>query len=784
MAEAVVKDGRVQLRDAQGGAFSIPEAEAAAQLATGEFRLESPEEFEQRSIRAERETLGQQALTVGEGAVRGATLGLGTAALAELGGDEYRQAALERQEINPGLAVGGELLGAVAPAFLTGGAGAAGTVARAAPASLVGRAGVAAEQLVGRALAPLGESLGATVARGAAKLGAAGLVEGAAYGLGSSLADSALEGTEWTAERALSGLESGALYGLAGGAALGGGQAAASRAMRRAGSAVVDGMFAAGKGFKTAVQDWAGELAESGIVGKGADDVADLLSRVTSGGAAPERAERMAAKIKAAGLETGSRGEVAALAKSEAAEALSRHTAAVEQLSVQGAKPNGAALRSAVSDAVDSLEASGSADHVAAAKRLRKLARTEPATLADAESLQRGIGDVITWARDSKKVAAPELERLSAKVSSQIDEAAAVAGPTAQATLRAAREEAADWGSLAKKLGREKLTDAEAGKMISVLGTAAGLATGSIIPYVGTAIAARNPAARQFVAERGGAAVAWLASRAAPVENTLRSAARRIAASEPVGILRAAVDARDASSRAKSRVELGARALGVSGTAEDRRKRFESARDAINAAANDPTVMTARIRQAIDPIAIDQPEVAQAMARRIIADHQYLASKMPATTTAMGQSLTPNATPPLVSKADQEKAMRYVSALANPIQTIEGIADGEINWEGVDALKERRPGLWADFGAQVALEAGKRETPLPYKQRVYLSLLFDIPTDPSMTPEGAAAIAEAAAYQPGATEPQGPGRGAPSSLDAKAIGGEMATPAQASGAMM
>jgi hypothetical protein len=157
---------------------------------------------------------------------------------------------------------------------------------------------------------------------------------------------------------------------------------------------------------------------------------------------------------------------------------------------------------------------------------------------------------------------------------------------------------------------------------------------------------------------------------------------------------------------------------------------------------------------------------------------------MPATTTRVGQTLTPGADKPLVSRHEQEKLVRYASALADPVTTIEALAEGEINWEGVDALKERRPELWQSFGARVALETAKREEPLPYKQRVYLSLLFDLPTDPTMTPDGAAAIQEAAAYQPSGQEPQGPGRGAPSSLDAQAIGATMATPSQQSGAQL
>src|SRR6185436_11627022 len=224
-------------------------------LAAG-YQLESRQAVDARSERAQFETPLEQAKAAGEGAVRGATLGLGTAALAELGGDEYRDAAARRMRLFPGTAVAGEVAGALAPGLLTGGTGAAASVARATPVSLAARAGSAAEHLAGAALGGFGREgagLAARAAREAIRLGAAGSVEGAAYGLGSSLADAALEGVDWTAERALTGAKEGAIYGATGGAALGAGGEVAKAAGRR----VLDAMIGEGKTLRQAVQDFA-----------------------------------------------------------------------------------------------------------------------------------------------------------------------------------------------------------------------------------------------------------------------------------------------------------------------------------------------------------------------------------------------------------------------------------------------------------------------------------------------------------------------------------------------
>jgi hypothetical protein len=191
----------------------------------------------------------------------------------------------------------------------------------------------------------------------------------------------------------------------------------------------------------------------------------------------------------------------------------------------------------------------------------------------------------------------------------------------------------------------------------------------------------------------------------------------------------------------------------------------------------DPMVLAKKIERVIAPFADSQPEVAQAMGRRMIRDHLYLMGKMPVTSTSIGETLTPGADEALVSRFERDKWLRAVDALEDPPGAIEALSEGEINWEAVDALKENRAELWESVAARVLLEAGKREEELPYKQKVYLSLVFDFPTDWSMTAEGMSAIAAATA--PPGEQAQGPGRGSPSSLDAGEIGGGMQTPAQA-----
>lgn len=223
--EAFAK-GRVTVRDPSGTIGTID----ASELGKPGYQPLTDAEINAERIHQERSTLGQQALTVGEGAVRGATLGTSDLVTTGLLGDEYRQAAEERAAENKRLAVGSEVLGAIAPTLLTGGEGAAvegaslaaraergasllGRVAEYAPSSLVARGGRAVERGVAGIIGESAPSMLGRMAQRAAAIGASGAVEGGLYGAGSAVSQAALDGTPITAEKVLGGFGHGALFG-------------------------------------------------------------------------------------------------------------------------------------------------------------------------------------------------------------------------------------------------------------------------------------------------------------------------------------------------------------------------------------------------------------------------------------------------------------------------------------------------------------------------------------------------------------------------------------------
>jgi hypothetical protein len=754
VAEGVVKDGRVQLRDANGNAASVEEKEVGQALAGGEFRLESAEEYEARARAKERSTAGQKAITAGEGALRGATFGLGTAAAAELGGEEYRRAARERQAENPNLAIGAEIAGSVLPSLLSGGSGAVGAAARLSPAALAGRAAGAVERGAGAILGSAGgQGALATAARAGIKAGAGAAIETSLYGMGSELADASLEGVDWTAERALAGLLSGAELGGKAGGAIGAGGVIAGRIAKRAARETVDAMLNGGKTLKRAVGEWAEERAATSIAGKGADDADELVAALTNNGANPERLERMAAKVRESGLETASRSEVATIARREAEAAAVARAEAEATIIAAGAKPNPAQFRETLASTYEDLVEAGAKD---AAGKMKHLLKTRPHTIAEAEQLAGRFEEVVSWARSAKSEALPELERTAQQLSSHIDDVAADAGPSAQQVWKTARQEASDWKDFATKIGKAPLTDAEVGRVIGLAGTVASIATGGVLPYLAAATVGQSPAVRQFVRERGGAALGWIASRAGLFERATNSVAKRIAggggdltavgalgkeAAPSVTPARALLGGTPAAGQPKAprrsfleSVQLDYPLL--SDKRESTAARYGALTAAIIQNQSNPRGSVDHFSEVIAPIARSQPEVATAMSRILTEDQEWLESQMPQPLGAT-DSMSPLAAKPVVTHREQKRLVAYANALAKPMDVFESIGDGHVDWDGIEALKARRPELWEAMRGKVILETSQRTTPLPLRKRQLLGLVFDFDGDWSMQNIGA-----------------------------------------------
>lgn len=241
---AFPKGAKINVTGTDGAVYNIDEGDAEEAFRSG-YRPATPDEIRYDLDRQKYDTVAGAIAATGEGAARGATVGLsdplviGTARL--LGGDDAAEATRAHLEgvrrFNPTAATLGELGGAAAPLLVSGGgsaavqgaglaargARAAGTVARTvgAPVRGVEALGALAERGVARAIGTEAASAGARVAQAGARWAARGAVEGAAYEAGMAVSEAALGDTELTGEKLLAAMGEGALVGGTFGGAMG-----------------------------------------------------------------------------------------------------------------------------------------------------------------------------------------------------------------------------------------------------------------------------------------------------------------------------------------------------------------------------------------------------------------------------------------------------------------------------------------------------------------------------------------------------------------------------------
>jgi hypothetical protein len=225
--------------------------------------------------------------------------------------------------------------------------------------------------------------------------------------------------------------------------------------------------------------------------------------------------------------------------------------------------------------------------------------------------------------------------------------------------------------------------------------------------------------------------------------------------------------------RAHERHELGRGLLRGAQHSEDHSESFHKVRESVLEAERNPGILAERIQRVIEPIAKEQPEVASAMAQKLVADQKWLASKLPQPLAHFGTTLAPADQKPLISKHEQRRLVSYAGALHSTERTLHKLASGQIDFDALDAIKERRPALYDSIRQRVAFRLSEPGAEVSHRRRVMLSVLFDVPGDPSMAPGVLSAIGQSLAPPPD----QAPGP-SPSKVDPQKFTAPMATPSQ------
>lgn len=434
--------------------------------------------------------LGQQAITAAEGFASGLTFGLTDVLQTEEGA---YNAAL-RAQANPFTRSASTVLGAVAPSILTGGSGAAASLARLTPAGRVAA-------LTGSIAARGGSSLTGRVAAGAA----AGFVDGAAAGVGNYLAQISLdEDADFSAESLLAAAGKGGLTGAAlGGALPAVGRLSESVAARVSGRADDQALGRLGEDVLEAGAKRAGRgarAARAKAAGK-----ADELIRDTEGALRTARREYISFKAVAPrGFGDDAQRALGRLAKSIDDKAL-------------------ASVDTALDDALTIAAARGTDDATQAALKIRAKSAGDSYKAASAEAREW----IETYTRTSKNATEEVADALSERGAismARLDDAKALLDET----LAAVRGDAAT-AATATAPGRfRRLADtaqnvAGALEVAQDLGAPLGLPSVRSIPVIGDAMSAYlKLKAGLRVARQSGLVPSTGPSRAAATVNRTR----------------------------------------------------------------------------------------------------------------------------------------------------------------------------------------------------------------------------------------------------------------------
>jgi hypothetical protein len=747
----------------------------------------------ERSARIEREqggVLGTLA-TAGETVLDEASFGLYGAAGELVGGDQYTEERLERQEANPvvhGVTKVGTILGTT---LASGGTGMIGKVARATPLGAVAARG--------SRIAALGEGGGA-LARGGA-LVAGGVFEGGATGAGQAVQELVATDDELTVERIGSALSSnigpGMVYGAAGNLAAAG----VGKALRKAKGAL-DNLAA--KGTREGVEGGAqvaDDLAELGPEDLRKAKKAELervdLERTTTKQqlTAAKKAELDAidqGKVTAkADLEVARKAELDAI---EAARVPQR-TSLVDDLRVHrealteekiwlatkdvDAKKVGnvreiskisydadKSIRSMLNNPkalaerpLKALEALQRQEHA-----LELLARNEDElrrvfaadeTGTRAASLDR-LGAAVErnralQARVRELVAPPASPKL-AQIADQLESLKTAGRSSAKLDeLQAAMDDLATKGRTSKRLdeiaaaqemlaggGKKGIGESlvQGSIFSSVTGAVAGLGipgAGFIAPMLGGKVAS---AVTERLFGQVGKAAGQVAKRSAAAVDAFLTVGKKVAPAVPVLATKVLSAVRYEEEAPARRPRRGTKVAKDPTLAELYKTRSAEIRN-LTAAGPDgrPKLRRdarERIAAMLSPIAAVDPLLADRLEAQEARKLEYLARKLPRRPDTGSLPMGPDTWQP--SEFAMRGWARTIAAAEDPIGIVERMADATITPEDAEVMRELFPEQLAALTQDILERLPELQQTLPYERRIAMAILTGVPVDPSMQP--------------------------------------------------
>jgi hypothetical protein len=786
MAEAPAPK-QVAIVRADGTPGYVPSSDVAAEVDAGAEVISSKQAADiERGIKRQQEYggLAGGAAATGLGVARGLTLGASDWAASRIGGDSTREALAGYKEVNPGLSMAGEITGAVAPVLLSGGAGlaaeglSAGNALRVAGAipRAVAAGGRAIEAGVAGAIGARATAMGRIGAK-ALSSAAAGIVEGAAYGVGAEISDSTLKNETLTSEKLLAAAGHGALFGgvIAGG--LGGGMAA----MGELGGAAAR-KLASNKSIAQWLDDESGKAfyRSTGATKKMAEKADKYGPGFAEYGKTwrDELPELIGRKVRS----TEDLVEGAILGKAKHGKAIGE---VLDQVDVAAAAQGKLPKVMAVAGDVESVAARLEATTPGSEPIVNSLRRWADGVKKITGTMDRKTGELVADAADrtmsfkqlqefrikADDVWAPkgnpppelagfkkEIFEVRQALEKRVEEGVASLGGDklgkeyesakkgyqAYSALQKAAASGEARGATNLALGLTDKISASAGAVAGgMIGGLPGTIVGSV---VGGAVnkMVRSPAAGFVTAE-----IAQKLSRLATMERVAATVDKRMT---------------DGIAGFFTRGKQAVREQGASfGTSE--KKAIAQRAQEVHALAQNPVAMQSHVERAIGPLGKDAPNVAASLAVKSAAAYSFLASKVPKG-RVNGRSLTPQLEKTRFSDYELLTFDRYMSGIRDPLSVFDDMKKGKLSREKVEAVREVYPEMYVEMQEKVWDHVASQGEKLPYEKRIQLGIMFGIPTDETLDPAFMMTLQESAAGGGG-----GPGAESAPADPSKQMGG-------------
>lgn len=171
----------------------------------------------------------------------------------------------------------------------------------------------------------------------------------------------------------------------------------------------------------------------------------------------------------------------------------------------------------------------------------------------------------------------------------------------------------------------------------------------------------------------------------------------------------------------------------------------------LSQSATNPTRLTERIVGRVGQMEQVAPRTAQAVAGAASNAAAFLYSKAPKDPLPPMPGVKREYQPP---DSEIDKWSRYVEAVDDPMAVLDHVRDGTLTREHVEAIKTIYPKLYTKMVTELVGQLDELESTAPYKDRVQLSVLFDVPFDVTMDPSFVRSMQEL--YEtPGAVEQAG-----------------------------